>query len=192
MRKLVTAADVRIWLDSKEKTVYLEAGTIITPAARDAARDYGIEIVEGAAACAPSADEPARPESKDFDPAMIARVVEEVIAAMGFAKPPAYETDPSGFRLARGIGKGAVRSVFDGAGSPRLSAGLLQAAAIPQVREVKGGEIHYVLSGTVRYAVKDREYISRAGDAAFLPAGASISLTGVETARIFYVACQDN
>jgi ethanolamine utilization protein EutQ len=197
MRKLVTAAEVRTWLGNKEKTVYLEAGTIITPAARDAAHDYGIEIVEGTAAQNP-ADQSAGSEFKNFDQAIIARVVEEVIAAMGFAKPPAYETDPSGFKLARGDrfaignGKDAVRTIFDGADSPQFSAGLLLAAATPRLREVKGGEVHYVLSGTVRYLVNGREYISRAGDAAFLPAGARISLTGADTATIFFVACPEN
>ncbi len=198
MRKLVTADDVRTWRDNKEKTVCLEAGTIITPAARDAARDYGIEIVEGTAACSPAVAQPPRPDGKDFDQALIARVVEEVIAAMGLAKPSAYETDPSGFKLALGDrfdsggGKDAVRSVFDAADSPRLSAGLLLAAAAPQTREVTGGEIHYVLSGTVKYSVKGREYTSRAGDAAFLPAGARVSLTGADTARIFFVACLED
>lgn len=201
MRNLVTAADVRKWLDNKEKTVCLEAGTIITPAARDAARDYGIEIVEGTAVRqGAAADRSAGPEPKAVDQAMIAKVVEEVIAAMGLAKPAAYEADPCGFKLARGdrlnigdgSGKDAVRQIFGAPDSPRLSAGLIMAAEAAHTREVKGSEIHYVLAGTVKYLVNGREYTSRAGDAAFLPAGAKVSLAGADTAKIFFVACPEN
>jgi ethanolamine utilization protein EutQ len=197
MRKLVTAADVKTWLDNKEKTVCLEAGTIVTPAARDAARDYGIEIIEGAVACQrPAAAQPGGPEAKVVDQATIARIVEEVIAAMGLAKPAAYEADPCGFKLARGErldagGKETVSKIFDDTDSARLSAGLLVATA-SQAREVKGNEIHYVLSGAVKYRINDREYTGRTGDTAFLPAGARVSLAGADTAKIFFVACPQN
>lgn len=196
MRNLVTAADVKTWLDNKEKSVCLEAGTIVTPAARDAARDYGIEIVEGAAVCQrPVGERPGGPGPKVVDQATIAKIVEEVIAAMGLAKPAAYEADPCGFKLARGeclnigdgSGKETVSNIFGGTDCAPLSAGLLVATA-SQAREVKGSEIHYVLSGAVKYRINDREYTGRAGDTAFLPAGARVSLAGADTAKIFFVA----
>jgi ethanolamine utilization protein EutQ len=195
MRNLVTAADVKKWFDNKEKTVCLEPGTIVTPAARDAARDYGIEIIEPAAVCQrPAGERPGGPEPKGVDQLMIARIVEEVIAAMGLAKPAAYEADPCGFKLARGkclnagVGssKETVCNIFGGPDCAPLSAGLLVATA-SRARDVKGSEIHYVLSGTVKYRINGREYTGRAGDTAFLPAGAKVSLAGAETAKIFFV-----
>lgn len=200
MRDLVTAADVKRWLEAKEKTVCVAAGTIITPAARDAARDYGIEIIEGAAVPKETVcKQTAGPEPKAIDQAVIAKIVEEVIAAMGLHRPGSCEDDPCGFKLARayslrdadGNGKDGVKHFFAGKDNCQLPAGLIAPGDAFLVREVKSGEVHYVLAGTVKYLINGREYTGRPGDAAFLPAGAKVSVTGTGATKIFFAACPE-
>lgn len=200
MRNLVTAAEVRKWLEKNEKTVYIEAGTIITPAARDAARDNGIEIVEGAAGPRPAVSQAEGPGPGNIDQTLIARIVEEVIAALGQQKTAACEADPCGFKLVRSerlswsdSGDNVkVKQVFDGKDHPNRLAGLIALEGAAPVREMKGSEIHHVLAGTVSYLINGREYAGQAGDTAFLPAGARVALTAAGPAKIFFVACPDN
>ena len=47
MKKLVTAAEVEASIASGQKVLYIDDNTIVTPAARDAAREAGIEIAIG-------------------------------------------------------------------------------------------------------------------------------------------------
>lgn len=208
MRDLVTAADVKKWADGQEKTVHIAANTIITPAARDAARDYGIELIEGAAAqtgprCAANSASPvAEPTPAGVSQAFIAQVVEEVIAALGQGRPrpPAErEADPSGLRLVRsgagwdaGTNKVKIKPLFDSGDSPNLAAGLLalEGAAPPQ--EKRGSEVHYLLEGTVAYTVGGREYVARAGDAVLLPANTEVSVAAAGRAKLFFVVYPAN
>ncbi len=206
MRKLVTAADVKNWAASNMKTAQVEIGTIITPAARDAARDYGIEIIEGVAACrqpAPAVQETSLPDvlaPKALDQAIIARIVEEILVVLEQRKKAAYETDACGFKLVRGEalewGDGSekvkVKQVFDGKESPNLFAGMISLSGDLPVRQQKGSEIHFLQSGTVSYRINGREFSGKAGDMVFLPAGAQVGLGSAGNARIFYVACPDN
>ena len=47
MKKLVTAAEVEASIASGQKVLYIDNNTIVTPAAKDAAREAGIEITMG-------------------------------------------------------------------------------------------------------------------------------------------------
>ena len=47
MKKLVTAAEVEASIASGQKVLYIDNNTIVTPAAKDAAREAGIEIAMG-------------------------------------------------------------------------------------------------------------------------------------------------
>jgi ethanolamine utilization protein EutQ len=47
MKKLVTAAEVEASIAGGQKVLYIDDNTIVTPAARDAAREAGIEIAIG-------------------------------------------------------------------------------------------------------------------------------------------------
>lgn len=199
MRNLVSVADVRKWREKDEKTVYIDAGTIITPAARDAAREGGIEIIEGdAPGLKPSvACRTDSPRLQNIDQALIARIVEEVIAALSQPKVLACETDPSGFKLARGerlnwsgdSDKYRVKQIFDGRDNLNCIAGLISLEGTAPEREMKRSEIHHVLSGTVSYRINGREYIGKTGDTAFLPMGTQVGLATADRGEIFFVAC---
>lgn len=76
IRKLVTAADVKAWSDAGRRTVTVSENTIITPAAWDEAKDYGLSIVFGS-------EPPAAKSSEvETNQQVISQIVEQVIAAL--------------------------------------------------------------------------------------------------------------
>ncbi len=120
MKKLITSADVRSLLNSGQKTIQVEPGTIITPSARDMASELGVSFQSG-----PLIDvsKPAGATVKkdlnndtgnsqaaklnELSPELIAKIVREVIASMpglGQKREPEMikEEDPSGVRLVKG------------------------------------------------------------------------------------------
>ena len=120
MKTLITAADIKKLCDLPDKTLTVAPKTIITPAAKDAARECGIRIIfageqaVAAPAVTPLASAPqAQPllsaspaqSQAGVTPALIAQIVQEVLSSMqlGGKEPPADKiADPSGMRLVRG------------------------------------------------------------------------------------------
>ncbi len=207
MRNLITAADVKKWAGQQEKIVYIQANTIITPAARDACKDYGVELVEGKTESSPagggpclSAPQPDAGAPRGIDHAFVARVVEEVVAVLGRTRarlPAACETDPCGFKIVHGdrlswdggSAKNGTVQVFDGKDSPNLIAGWIALEGVAPPRQVKGSEVHYLV---VAYTIDGREYVGRAGDAVFVPAGSEIGLAATGKAKIFFAVSPAN
>lgn len=121
MKTLITAADIKKLCDLPNNTLIVAPKTIITPAAKDAARDCGIRIVfsdeqaVSAAAVTTIASAPqvqpqlsvssAVQNNAGVTPALIAQIVQEVLSSMqlGGKEPPTDKiADPSGMRLVRG------------------------------------------------------------------------------------------
>ena len=120
MKTLITAADIKKLCDLPDKTLAVAPKTIITPAAKDAARECGIRIIFAdeqavaapavtALASAPQAQpqlSASPPQSQSgATPALIAQIVQEVLSSMqlGGKEPPTDKiADPSGMRLVRG------------------------------------------------------------------------------------------
>jgi len=125
MKKLITANDIRKAFNDKEKCIYVDDNTIITPAAKDCAHELGVEILEGqevAAAVAVQAQvQPEKIESEvtmesivmkevsssglSISEELISRIVNEVVSRfeLSVVKPEIKkECDPSGIRLVHG------------------------------------------------------------------------------------------
>lgn len=213
MKQLVTAAQVKAWAEKQEKTICLEPRTIITPAARDAARDLGITFVEKSLqeekapslACQAEEKESLPPVTLGLDPSLIARIVEEVLSNLqkttrGF--PPIKEKDPSGLVLIRGDGifgpsfspgctpEGPLsRKILDPQESPRLTAGFASLEDCSFTREQAWDEVCYIIDGTLEINLKGKTYLARQGDAVFFPGSTRALCRAQGPAKYFYVSC---
>lgn len=144
MKKLITSGDVKA-LSSGQKILYVEPGTIITPAARDTAADLGISIKNGTApvqasvqaavqtqgVTAPQAAAPDLaasgvpvPRLEDISANLIAEIVRKVLDSLpGVPKEsePVRDIDKSGVVLVKG--ESVQMETFD-TGNPKDRVGL--------------------------------------------------------------------
>lgn len=206
MRTLITAADVKKICDCPDKTLYVPPKTIVTPAAKDAARDCGVRIVfEDQPPAVPAADQDPVPAQApaSISAELIARIVQEVIAGMHGGKTEALPdkiADPSGMRLVRGDSvvlddyptghpqdKIRMKELFTAKESPHLSAGFMSLEDTAFTSEPKYEEMAYILEGTVECIVSGRKYTGRPGDTFYLPANTRITLSTMGKAKLFYV-----
>ena len=206
MKNLITADDVKKICDRPDKTLYVAPKTIITPAAKDVARDCGIRIVFEQQPQTTQAAEHPRIQSQaqgSINPGLIAQIVQEVIASMNIGKTEApldKIADPSGMRLVRGASvvlsdyptghpqnKIKMKELFTAKESPRLSAGFMSLEDTAFTNEPKYEEVAYVLDGTVECVINGSKYIGLAGDTFYLPANTKVTLSTTGKAKLFCV-----
>lgn len=208
MKILITAADVKKICDRQDKKLYVSPQTIITPAAKDTARECGVQIVfENHLQAVPAAGQPQvqvpAPAPAAINPDLIAKIVQEVIASMHIVKTEALldkVADPSGMRLVRGESvvlddyptghrqdKIKMKELFSAKESPYMSAGFMSLEDTAFTNEPKYEEIAYVLDGTVECVVNGCKYIGWSGDTFYLPANTKITLSTMGKAKLFYV-----
>ena len=194
--------EVRNFAKTGEKTLYVEAGSIITPAAWDEAKEMAISILtaqEKSPDCPEVHEHKAGKVNADF----LARVVGEVIACLQQSKqdvPLQAETDPCGLKLIRG-----ERLVYSGSvtGSPRdniqvaeivgsrdskqLAARLMKMEDTSFLRETAFDEALYIVEGKMECTVNGKRYRGSAGDSFYIPAHQQITLSTQEKAVCFAV-----
>lgn len=129
MKELITVRDVQERAARGETSLVISRQTIITPSARDAVRELGMDLVEAcqtgpvadrrkggapqaavsirneAAQAGEIIEQVCRQEGSNCpDPELVAKVVKEVLACLGGQVPqqPAIERDEAGLRLIRG------------------------------------------------------------------------------------------
>lgn len=212
MRTLITAADIAKMARGAEKILRVPPHSLITPAARDTAKDQGIEIiVEAAVAQSALAAAPAGLIDKGadgggtagIDTAVIAKIVGEVLAGLnlcGTSRQLVKEADPCGLRLVRGdsvlleafpTGNAGdsmkLKELFSVKDSAVMSAGIAAIEAASSTCDIKQDEMNYILEGTVTVTVEGREYAARSGDVLFIPSGTKVEYRTPETAKWFFV-----
>jgi len=128
MKTLITAAEIKNHALRGKKQLLVGADCIVTPAARDSARDLGVTLIFSQDEPVPGEKQPPTihvPElavetkgeealaslvaqnigDNSINPELVERIVKEVIAALKLTNPPAgpvVEKDKSGLRLVRG------------------------------------------------------------------------------------------
>ena len=192
MKTLITAVEVRNFAKTGEKTLYVEAGSIITPAAWDEAKELAVSILtaqEKTAECYTERES----KGNEVNPDFLARVVGEVIACLQQSKqamPLQAETDPCGLKLIRG-----ERLVFSGSvtGSPRdniqvaeivgskeskqLSARIMKMEDTSFSRETVLDETVYIAEGILECTVNGKQYRGKAGDSFYIPAQQQVTIS---------------
>lgn len=201
MRPLVTAVDITDVVRRNEKTLHVTGETIITPAARDAARDHGIAIVvAGSSENSAGTSTQKKGSVQGIDHEALVRLVQNVIASMGIGPKEqglaVRQVDPSGLCIVNGrtIGAGSLsggseREIISSGDCSVMQAGVLCLDAKPYMRKAGCDLIGYVIEGTVTCTVNGREFAAQGGDILYLPATARVSLSSAAKAKVFFVTC---
>lgn len=209
MRKLITANEVRQAVSEGTKVIYLEPGTIITPAARDAAKEQDIKLEfksNQAGGCPEQAplnfSQEKNPSKVHIDQGLISRVIQEVLAALPGLKnrPMAKEVDPSGFCLVRGKtvecdayatdnpkDKVGVKEIFSPQESPHLKAGFMTLEETHWTWNWGNDGLAYIVEGILDVNINGQFYRGRAGDILLLPKDTRLTFSTPDKVKFFFV-----
>ena len=192
MKTLITAVEVKNFAKTGEKTLYVEAGSIITPAAWDEAKELAVSILtapEKVAECTQECES----NNNEVNPDFLARVVGEVIACLQQSKqaiPLQAETDPCGLKHIWG-----ERLVLSGSvtGSPRdnvqvaeivgskeskqLSVKIVKMEDASFSRETLLDETVYIAEGILECTVNGKRYRGNRGDSYYIPAHQQVTMS---------------
>ncbi|MEG6510313.1 cupin domain-containing protein [Desulforamulus ruminis] len=216
MKKLVCAEEVKAAAEKGQKTFCVDCHTLITPSARDLARELGVEFATGSSAAGTSAGKdcglPKRGQN-DIDPEMIYQVVKAVLASKLLAgaaapssgKPFRSDYDPkSGLKIVRGrtvnyepfdTGDPSTQVAYCevvGKEDSRMSAGFLTIEKSSFEWELCYEEIDIVLEGSLSITINGETYQAHQGDVLFVPKGSKVTWSSPEYVKLFYVTYPAN
>lgn len=215
MKALITAADIKKASETPEKILTISEADLITPAARDAAKELGVQItahpvslpptVAPPAAAPPStiSPSPAFSPASPLDPALVSRIIEEVMVCLNRSGSPAQpqkEADPGGLRIVKGnsliledFATGnprdqiKIKELFNKKECPLYSAGIMALDKTSYSLTPARDELNYIIEGTLECCIDNRCYTAQAGDTLYIPAQAKIILTAADKVKLFYV-----
>ncbi|CAG7840449.1 ethanolamine utilization protein EutQ [Clostridium novyi B str. ATCC 27606] len=215
MKKLICTKDVEKVITDEEKIFYIDGSEIITPAARDFAKNNG--IVFKIKTNEPETDEIVNKKNLNmdkFDCEMILNLfkkmmdkglLQEILHCLKQDSLPFdVETDSSGLKVVRG--NTVKMEVFD-TGNPdakvyfqelvnkhesKISAGFLIIDNSKFHWELSYEEIDYVIEGTLAIKINEKTYVAYPGDVLFVPSGSKVVWSSPDKAKIFYATYPAN
>lgn len=211
MAKVVTAADVE--QARNQGSLIIEAGTVVTPLARDKARELGVELVEQtrpsapAVKSAPAAGVPS--EGLDGDlAAKIRSIVTSLLASAGGGEPaptsagsrhPVLVRHPTGF-TPQAFDEPVVPATMNVTATDVVGADNGAPMAAGYMTLTKGefpwtltyDEIQIVLEGELHLGGDAGGKVGRAGDILFVPKGSRITFGTPTWAKFVYVTFPAN
>lgn len=212
MKVLITAAEIKNRALRGEKSIIAGPGSIITPSARDTAREMGLEILPGDG---PPAEVRNQCQAISGDtaevspsPELVANIVQKVLAMLGansVAAGPVVERHPSGVRLVRGetvVGEPFptgrpgdrvfLKDALPVAESPNMCAGFITMEKSSFNWELRYDEYDYIIDGELDITVDGEVFHGRAGDVFFIPRGTAVTFGSRGSAKFFYVTYPAN
>lgn len=217
MKRLVSASEVKAAADQGQKIFCVDCQTIITPAAKDLAKELGVEFTTDAAQVNPvsngSCVQKQEGQATDIDRNMIYQVVKAVLANGLLASTPAsspekpYHADgnpKTGLKIVRG--RTVKFDTFD-TGDPsthvtyqevvskddsQMSAGFLTIEKSSFDWELCYEEIDIILEGTLSLTIDGETYYAHQGDVLFVPKGSKVTWGSPEYVKLFYVTYPAN
>jgi len=207
MKRLICAKDVEALEKEGKKVFYIDKNTIITPAAKDAAKICGIEFSLEENCCAESKPEPVKTCDEAIDSNLIFNVL-KALADKGLlqgildnisAEPYIAEQDSSGLKLVRGS---SVKYEYFDTGNPKnkvyyrqligkgeasVGAGFLTIENSSFEWEMTYEELDYVIEGTLTVTINGKTYTGHPGDVFYVPAGAKVVWGSPDKAKVFCV-----
>jgi ethanolamine utilization protein EutQ len=195
-KRALTAADVREAAAAGRADLAVAAGILVTPLARDTARELGVTLieggtVEGGAAAAPGAP-PGDLESR------VRGIVEALVGPGATAAPgtrrPVRHVDGRTVELVPFPYEGpepgqdvrAVDVVTSADGAP-IAAGFLTLTRGCFPWTLTYDEVQYVIEGELHLGTPDGTVVGRPGDVLYVPKGTSITFGTPSWARFLYV-----
>ncbi|WP_019851564.1 cupin domain-containing protein [Desulfitobacterium sp. PCE1] len=218
MKKLICADDIKSAAEKGQKSFYVEGGTIVTPSARDLAKELGVELACAAAAagnqgCQLSDPQKTGQRATEFNRDMIYQTIKMVLtnhlltgAVAPAAQPPFMaEGEPqSGLKIVRGrtvnyvdfdTGKpganAAYREVVDQDES-QMSAGFLTIEKSSFDRKLNCEEIQIVLEGSLAVTINGKTFEACQGDVLHVPKGSQVTWSSSGYVKIFCVTYPAN
>jgi len=213
LKKLVCADEVKAAAEKGQKLFCVDCNTIITPAAKDLAKQLGIEFtVDSSTAGNHLSKESVLQKKDNHDPAidrdMIYQVVKAVLtnSLLASVSAPAPETpfradcDPkSGMKIVRG--RTVKLGTFDTGDSStnvayrevvskdesQMSSGFLTIEKSSFEWELCYEEIDIVLEGSLSITINGETYHAHQGDVLFVPKGSKVIWSSSEYVKLFYV-----
>lgn len=218
MKKLICADDVKSAAEKGQKEFCVAGGTIVTPSARDLAKELGVEFVFAAAAaqnqeCKFSDLQQTGKREAEFDRDMIYQTIKMVLTnhlltgvAAPAAKPPFItEGEPqSGLKIVQGrtvnyedldTGKPGTRAAYReviGKDESQMSAGFLTIEKSSFDRTLSCEEIGIVLEGCLGLTINGETFEACQGDVLHVPKGAQVTWRASGYVKIFSITCPAN
>ncbi|OFI06654.1 ethanolamine utilization protein EutQ [Clostridium acetireducens DSM 10703] len=215
MKRLICAKDIEPLISNNEKLFYIDGTEIITPSAKDIAKNNGIIFTtQSPAPKAETADAKKNISIEDIDSEMMLKLfrtmmdkgmLQEMLQCLKQKNLP-YEADcdATGLKVVRG--NTVKMDVFD-TGNPnakvlfqeliskdesKISAGFLIIENSKFDWELTYEEIDYVIEGTLTIEINGKTYIAHAGDVLFVPSGSKVVWGSPDKARVFYATYPAN
>lgn len=211
MKKLVCASEVEAAVKTGQKAVHIDCNTIITPAAKDAARELGVLFTAAQAGQeAGGAQQESRTEG-ELDREVICQIVKAVLASQllsgrsAFSPPYLSETElKSGVKIIRGrtvqfenfdTGNPAANVSYReviGKSESQMSAGFLTIEQSSFDWELSYEEIDVILEGNLSVTINGVTQHAAQGDVLFIPKGTKITWSAASYVKLFYVTYPAN
>lgn len=202
MKKLICVADIKAAAEQGQRSLSLTKDTLLTPAARDLARELGVGLIEA------NNDKPANQLAANddgstldqLDPSLICRLVKAVLTQTTVpAVPFTSVCDPqSGLEIIRG--RSVQFAPLTAAGTDKVcwrelfsrpngvTAGLLTIEQTVFKRPADNETVLTVLEGMVNIVVNDRLHIASQGDVVMIPPGSSVRLECSGFVKLFCIS----
>lgn len=218
MKKLVSANEVKAAAEKGQKVFCVDCNTIITAAAKDLAKELGVEFAADSSAAGNHTDKDSGLPKKDnreneIDPDMIYQVVKAVLASRLLSSVPApspetpfrADGDPkSGLKIVRG--RTVKLETFDTGDSStdvayrevvskddsQMSAGFLTIEKSSFEWELCYEEIDIILEGSLSITINGETYHAHQGDVLFVPNGSKVTWSSSDYVKLFYVTYPAN
>lgn len=219
MKRLISAKDVEALIKQGETKFYIDNNVIITPSAKDLAKNNGIEFTTEAHITETKSCEVKLAETQKLcvdglDSEMLLTflktimnkgLLEEMLNCLNKPSTPySFESDKGGLKVIRG--NTVKMDVFD-TGNPnakayyqelvnkeesKMSAGFLTIENSRFDWELTYEEIDYVIEGTLTVEINGKTYTAYAGDVLFVPSGSKVVWGSPDKAKIFYTTYPAN
>lgn len=218
MKKLVCTNEVKAAAEKGQKQFCIDCNTIITPSAKDLAKQLGVEFTVDSPTAGNHIAKDCGLQKKDsqeteIDPDMIYQVVKAVLAnrlLAGVAAPSPEmpfraDCDPkSGLKIVRG--RTVKLETFE-TGDPstnvdyrevvskddsQMSAGFLTIEKSSFEWELCYEEIDIILEGSLSITINGETYHAHQGDVLFVPKSSKVTWSSAEYVKLFYVTYPAN
>ncbi|AFM40584.1 ethanolamine utilization protein [Desulfosporosinus acidiphilus SJ4] len=218
MKKLVSANEIKTAAEKGQKLFYVDGNTIITPSAKDLAKELGVEFSTCSTAAEDHSCNTAGTQKNvnlgtELNRDVIYQVVKAVltnkflqnISGQVPESPFLSESEPkSGLKIVRG--RSVNFETFD-TGNPntnvayrevvskndsQMSAGFLTIEKSSFDWELCYEEIDIILEGSLSITINEKTYEACQGDVLFVPKGSKVTWSSSSYVKLFYVTYPAN
>ena len=207
MKKLISVKEVEAAEKAGTKVLYIDSDTIITPAAKDAAQNCGIEFSTECHACNGGVAELSQAMGGELNSEMIYNFL-KVMMEKGMLQgvldgasdqPYVAERHSCGLKVVRGnsvkyealdtgnpADKVYYQEIINKDDGCSMNAGFITIEDCNFPWECACEELYHIVDGTLKVTVDGKAYIANTGDSVFFPKGANVEFGASGKMKAFY------